>query len=60
MYRKGLHLDEPIHLFLFGGIGIRNAFTLKAHCTKFPMYNEELSLDLEKIKVLVIVFINKA
>jgi len=60
MHRKQLYLDTLICLFLTKVVGINKIFTLKLIIQGLlQLYNRNMSFDLTKTKVLLMVSINK-
>jgi hypothetical protein len=52
---KKMYLNIPIHLFLIGGVGSSKTFIFKLIIQGLlRLYNKDLSLDLTKIKAVLI------
>ncbi len=55
-----MYLNIPIHLFFIRGVGIGKFFILKLIFQGLlQLYNKNLSLDLIKVKALLIAFTSK-
>ena len=61
LYKKGVHFDEPIYLFLTGGAGTGKTFTLQAIVQRLLcMHHKNIKSDPLKSKALLMAFIGKA
>jgi hypothetical protein len=55
-----MYLNIPINLFIIRGVGIGKVFTLKLIFQGLlQLYNKNLSLDLIKVKALLMAFTTK-
>ena len=61
MYKKRVHFDEPIYLFLTGGAGSGKTFTLQAIVQGLlRMHHKNIKSDPLKSKALLMAFTGKA
>ena len=61
MYKKRVHFDEPIYLFLTRGVGIGKTFTLQAIVQGLlRMHHKNIKYNPLKSKALLMAFTGKA